>query len=130
MQKILEPVAAAMGSGLDLSGFLDLLDNAKPVLKNHLAVGLGSETAAQAVALKVLNLCLAKYHFFARSVELLSKPLGLVFDPMNNCNLACPGCVHSTRARSEKLFEWPSGMLSEDCFGGPSASIWNVALSS
>jgi MoaA/NifB/PqqE/SkfB family radical SAM enzyme len=39
-----------------------------------------------------------------------------VVDPINNCNLACPGCVHSTRARNEKLFQWPSGMLSEDCF--------------
>ncbi len=116
MQKILEPVAAAIGSGQDLSGFLDLLNRAKPVLKTYLAEGLGSEVAAQAVALKVLNLCLAKYHFFARSVDLLSKPLGLVVDPINNCNLACPGCVHSTRSRSEKLFQWPSGMLSEDCF--------------
>ncbi len=127
MQKILEPVAAAIESGTGLSDFLDILDVAKPALKTHLAEGLGSEIAAQAVALKVLNLCLAKYHFFARSVDLLSKPLGLVVDPINNCNLACPGCVHSTRARAEKLFQWPSGMLSEDCFAallrqyGPSA---------
>jgi MoaA/NifB/PqqE/SkfB family radical SAM enzyme len=49
-------------------------------------------------------------------VEVLSKPLGLVVDPINNCNLACPGCVHSARSRSGKLFQWPSGMLSEDCF--------------
>jgi len=86
-------------------------------LRDCFEEGLGSDAAAKAVALKVLNLCLAKFHFCARSVAVLSRPLGLVVDPINNCNLACPGCVHSTRSRGEKLFQWPSGMFSEDCFG-------------
>jgi len=62
------------------------------------------------------DLCLARYHFHARDTEIFSKPLGLVVDPINNCNLACPGCVHSARSTQEKLFQWNSGMLSEARF--------------
>ncbi len=96
--------------------FVRLLERARPGLKNILAAGLGGEIQGKAVALKILNLCLGKHHFLSRSLTVLSKPLGLVVDPMNNCNLSCPGCVHSVRARSEKLFQWNSGMLAEDCY--------------
>jgi MoaA/NifB/PqqE/SkfB family radical SAM enzyme len=93
------------------------METAKPALTREFADRLGGPVPARALALKTLNLCLAKHHFLVRSAAVLSKPLGLVVDPINNCNLACPGCVHSTRSRAGKLFEWPSGMLSEDCFG-------------
>ncbi len=75
---------------------------------NHL------ETAAQALTLKILNLCLSKYHFLARDATLLSRPYGLIVDPVNNCNLACPGCVHSRRSKELHLFEWNAGLLSEE----------------
>jgi MoaA/NifB/PqqE/SkfB family radical SAM enzyme len=29
------------------------------------------------------------------------------------CQLACPGCVHSTRNEALKVFDWPKGTLSE-----------------
>ncbi len=124
---ILAPIVSGLERPAGLADFLRLLRQAKPALKDALADGLGAEIPAKAVALKILNLCLARYHFRARSVTVLSKPLGLVADPINNCNLACPGCVHSARSRTEKLFQWSSGMLSADCFGallrryGPSA---------
>ncbi len=35
-------------------------------------------------------------------------------DPINNCNLACPGCVHSPRSKELELFQWNSGMLSPE----------------
>jgi len=113
---ILEPVVSAMEPRVGLAEFLALLECAKAPLKEYLADGLGGEIPAKAVALKILNLCLAKHHFLARSAAVLSKPLGLVIDPINNCNLSCPGCVHSVRARSEKLFQWSSGMLPENCY--------------
>lgn len=69
---------------------------------------------AQTLTLKILNLCLARYHFHARSASVLSRPFGLVIDPSNMCQLACPGCVHSTRNEELKLFDWPNGTLSED----------------
>ncbi len=113
LEELLEPLAAATASGIALRDFLALLDKAKPML----AESLGGGVVGRALALKTLNLCLAKYHFGARSATVFSKPLGLVVDPINNCSLSCPGCVHSTRSRAEKLFDWNSGMLSEECFG-------------
>jgi len=69
---------------------------------------------APALTLKILNLFLARYHFQARSASVLSRPYGLVIDPSNMCQLACPGCVHSTHNEALKVFDWPNGRLSED----------------
>jgi MoaA/NifB/PqqE/SkfB family radical SAM enzyme len=70
-------------------------------------------TVAKAVALKVLNLCLAKYHFRARHSQVLSRPFGLIVDPSNFCNLACPGCVHSQHSQELKIFDWENGRMPE-----------------
>jgi MoaA/NifB/PqqE/SkfB family radical SAM enzyme len=96
--------------------FLRLLNTARQPLRDALLPRVGSAPVAEALALKILNLCLAKFHFFARDTALLSRPFGLVVDPINNCNLACPGCVHSARSRQFGLFQWESGMLSPDRF--------------
>ncbi len=72
--------------------------------------------SAQALTLKILNICLAKYHFRRRHASLLSRPVGLVADPSNNCRLACPGCVHSNRSEELRLFNWPNGTLPEHRF--------------
>jgi MoaA/NifB/PqqE/SkfB family radical SAM enzyme len=71
---------------------------------------------AQALTLKILNICLAKYHFLARSAAVLSRPFGLVVDPSDMCQLACPGCVHSSRSELLNVFDWHKGTLSEDRF--------------
>jgi MoaA/NifB/PqqE/SkfB family radical SAM enzyme len=71
---------------------------------------------AQAVAVKILNLFLARHHLRTRSASVLSRPFGLVIDPSNMCRLACPGCVHSTRNEAKKAFDWPKGTLSEGRF--------------
>lgn len=73
-----------------------------------------SSPVAQALTLKTLNICLAMYHFRSRDVSLHSRPFGLVVDPSNLCELACPGCVHSTRSEELKIFDWHKGTLSED----------------
>ena len=72
---------------------------------------------AKALTNKIQNLFLSKYHFLTRGTSLLSSPYGLIVDPMNACQLACPGCVHSTRAKELQLFEWGPGILSEAMFG-------------
>jgi MoaA/NifB/PqqE/SkfB family radical SAM enzyme len=71
---------------------------------------------AQALTLKILNLCLAKYHFQTRSTSVLSRPYGLVVDPSDMCQLACPGCVHSDRSQLLKIFDWHNGTLPEERF--------------
>src|SRR5579884_3797851 len=97
----------------DLHRMAQALDEAKPPLVDALRPRFADAIAAKAVALKLLNLRLAKYHFAERSVNLLSLPSGLVVDPSNACNLACPGCVHSAHAKELKLFDWKPGILEE-----------------
>jgi pyruvate-formate lyase-activating enzyme len=93
---------------------LALLDASKRRLYDYFFSHLHHEAAARLVTLKTLNLCLSKYHFLARDQVLLSSPYGLIVDTNNSCNLACPGCVHSSRSKELRLFEWNGGMLSED----------------
>jgi MoaA/NifB/PqqE/SkfB family radical SAM enzyme len=71
---------------------------------------------AQALTLKILNICLARYHLQARSAAVLSRPYGLVVDPSDMCQLACPGCVHSARSETLKIFDWRPGTLPEERF--------------
>jgi MoaA/NifB/PqqE/SkfB family radical SAM enzyme len=71
---------------------------------------------AKALTVKIQNLFLSKYHFLTRGTSLLSSPYGLIVDPMNACQLACPGCVHSARAKEEHRFDWGPGILSETMF--------------
>jgi MoaA/NifB/PqqE/SkfB family radical SAM enzyme len=101
----------------DLENRLQNPGNAAPVaaakaqlfgcLRNRLDV-----TESKALTSKLLNLCLAKQHFRARDAILRSRPLSVVVDPSNSCNLACPGCVHSARAKESKWFDWKPGILS------------------
>jgi MoaA/NifB/PqqE/SkfB family radical SAM enzyme len=69
---------------------------------------------AQALTVKILNIFLARHHFQRRNASVLSRPFGLVIDPSNMCQLACPGCVHSARNEELNVFDWPKGTLSED----------------
>jgi pyruvate-formate lyase-activating enzyme len=91
-----------------------ILNRAKPDLCARLRTRFASPVA-EALTLKILNLLLARYHFEARSTSVLSHPFGLVIDPSNACQLACPGCVHSSRSKELQLFDWANGTLPEDC---------------
>jgi MoaA/NifB/PqqE/SkfB family radical SAM enzyme len=110
---MLAPIEAEIRKRAGLEALLPILEGAKHSIFECLREGLHSSVAAQAVTLKILNLCLAKYHFLARSSTVLSRPFGLIIDPSNACNLACPGCVHSTRVKELQLFSWGKGLLPE-----------------
>ncbi len=92
------------------------LDRAKPHMFDLVRRSLHDALAAKALTLKLLNLCLARRHFLARDAVLQSHPPGLVVDTSNACNLACPGCVHSARAKGLRLFDWKAGLISPNCF--------------
>jgi len=111
---ILAEADREIAAGRGIAPLLGLLDVRKAELAAFFEERLGSPLAAKALSLKVMNLCVARYHFLARSTTLLARPYGLEVDPINNCNLACPGCVHSSRVKELELFEWTSGMLSRD----------------
>ena len=72
-----------------------------------------SPVIAKALALKLLNLWLAKHHMQARSAHLGSRPFAMYIDPSNSCNLGCPGCVHSSTSKEKHLFDWKPGILSQ-----------------
>ena len=103
------------GSG-SLQEVVAALDAARQPLFDFLRRRPGSALAAKALTLKVLNLLLAKQHLLSRSTLVLSRPYGLLVDPSNGCNLACPGCVHSSNAKALKIFDWNKGLLSESRF--------------
>jgi MoaA/NifB/PqqE/SkfB family radical SAM enzyme len=92
-----------------------VVERGKPELYTRLRLRF-DPAPAQALTLRILNICLAKYHLRARATSLLSRPFGLVVDPSDMCRLACPGCVHSSRAENLKLFDWRQGTLREDRF--------------
>ena len=92
------------------SEVLPALDAAREPIRRRLRQRLEDSSAA-ALTLKLQNLLLAKHHFLRRDTRLISRPLGLLVDPSNGCNLACPGCVQSQRAKSLRLFDWKNGLL-------------------
>jgi MoaA/NifB/PqqE/SkfB family radical SAM enzyme len=116
LPRILSEIDLTLKARPPLADVLRAMDQARDPLCHAFHEGLGTSIASQALTLKVLNLLLAKYHFGERSTTLLSRPFGLVVDPANGCNLACPGCVHSAGSREFKLFDWDKGLLTEDRF--------------
>lgn len=118
LARILSPIREEIDRQRGIRSLLTLLDDAKRPVEDYFADRLNSPAAARALTLKAQNLCVARYHFLARSTTLLSRPYGLEVDPLNNCNLACPGCVHSATVKEKGLFDWRSGMLSEDTYTG------------
>ena len=114
VERILSSIDQQAAKHANLGGVLKSMDTGKQALFSCFNRQLKSEVAAKALTLKVLNLCLTKYHFLNRSSTLVSKPFGLLVDPCNGCNLACPGCVHSNRARALNLFQWKPGMVATE----------------
>jgi MoaA/NifB/PqqE/SkfB family radical SAM enzyme len=112
----LPEILAALEGGMQNHGSPSRLAAAKwelfTFLRNHLDV-----TEAKALTSKLLNLYLARQHFQAKDVVVRSRPLSVVLDPSNSCNLACPGCVHSAHAKESKWFDWKPGLLSPTRFG-------------
>src|SRR5580698_7038077 len=106
---VLSRIDEEIGRRAAVKPLLELLDRSRDRIQEFFRDRLDSPVAARALTVKVLNLCLARYHFLARTTAVLSRPYGLVVDPINNCNLACPGCVHSSRAKELQVFSWNSG---------------------
>jgi len=114
VERILASIDERIRTPGNLRGVLSTMDLGKAALFSCFRRRLKSELAGKALTIKVLNLCLTKYHYIHRSTMLLSKPFGLLVDPCNGCNLACPGCVHSNRARALNLFQWQPGVVARD----------------
>jgi MoaA/NifB/PqqE/SkfB family radical SAM enzyme len=115
LHDVLAAIDAKITATTSTKDVLDTLDQWQAPLCKSLENSV-APLVAKALTIKIQNLFLSKYHFLARGTSLLSSPYGLLVDPTNACQLACPGCVHSARAKELKTFEWGPGILSEALF--------------
>ena len=94
--------------------FLDAADSTQ----RRLAAALEAEgyrpAAARRLALRVVNLVVARHHFHHRHTALASRPFQLMLDPVNNCHLSCPGCLHTANPAFAGAFDWPGGRLADE----------------
>ena len=111
---VLHDLARCVGELRGLE-FFEALDALQERLAGSLATAYGDSYAAL-VALKVANFAAARWHHRNRHQRLASRPVSLMFDPSNACQLRCPGCVHSETAVARHGFEWPKGMAKLDEF--------------
>ncbi len=116
LHDILAAIDAKITTASPTKEILETLDKWQRPLYESLENSV-APLVAKALTSKIQNLFLSKYHFLTRGASLLSSPYGLIVDPMNACQLACPGCVHSARSKELHLFDWGPGILSENMFG-------------
>ncbi len=115
LERWLRGIAEELAGARRVRDLAAVINRSKP----NLARALESRFApleAKALTVKILNILLARRHFDNRDSRLLSQPIGLIVDPSNTCQLACPGCVHSDSAAP--LFVWPNATLAESTFAG------------
>jgi pyruvate-formate lyase-activating enzyme len=80
----------------------------------------------------VTNLAVALHHFHHRHTALASRPFQLMLDPVNNCHLSCPGCLHTSNPKHAGTFDWPGGLMAMPVYErflaehGPTA--WGLVL--
>ena len=114
---VLAELEAGIGAGEPRQRFLARVDRAQRVLYEAFRRAYGVDGYAKLLALKTANLAVGKYHFAHRHTALASKPVQLMVDPSNTCQLQCPGCVHSASEKVKALVDWPGGLIDPDCFG-------------
>ena len=105
-----ELAAAALAVDSKLA-FLAAADGAQRRLADALAEAYPRRVWARLLALRVTNLAVARHHFHHRHTTLASRPFQLMLDPVNNCHLSCPGCLHTSNPRHAESFDWPGGLL-------------------
>ncbi len=62
------------------------------------------------------NFFASEYHFHHRHSRILSKPIQLLIDPYNGCQLRCPGCIHSENKSVSEFFDWSRNFLPFDLY--------------
>lgn len=107
-------VESAIQNCVNKQDFLSIIDSNKTTILNGFATKY-SEQYAKLITLKFQNLIVAKYHYIHKHTTIASRPIQLMIDPANACQLACPGCVHTSNPAWSKRakIDWPAGMLSQ-----------------
>ena len=111
---LLRSLDRLLENGIRTSEFLPAVRDARGELRACLKGVVDSDASSRLLAIKILNLLVAKHHLLQRSSRVSARPLGLVVDPSNGCNLRCPGCVHSDNLKQLGIFDWAPGMIAHD----------------
>jgi MoaA/NifB/PqqE/SkfB family radical SAM enzyme len=102
--------------GLDsIESFYSQADRTQHELFEALNRAYAHEVFAKLFALKLTNLAVARRLFATKEAAVASRPIQLMLDPANNCQLHCPGCVHTSTENHDK-FDWPGGILTSDLY--------------
>jgi MoaA/NifB/PqqE/SkfB family radical SAM enzyme len=112
----LEEIDRRVTSGVSKREFLALADRLQRSLADALVCVYGDAYYAKLIALKLTNFAVAKYHYLNRHVRLASRPLTLMHDPSNVCQLRCPACVHTENKQFSSLALWPAATMKLDAF--------------
>ena len=78
LYEILSGLETKTRNRASLDEMLEALDHAKPAMFECLRKHFEFPIEAKALTQKILNLCLAKYHYRSRNTVVLSRPPGLV----------------------------------------------------
>jgi len=108
--------------------FLSAVDATRAPLREALCDRYGDEYFAELLWLKATNFLVSRYHQACRHLHLVSRPVTLMLDPSNACQLACPGCVHSANEEFTARMLWPPGIMRPATFATLLAEIGPFAL--
>ncbi|MCB1009960.1 MAG: radical SAM protein [Acidobacteria bacterium] len=112
LRSLLDAIPATTSKG----EFLARADAAGRDLARRFEAAGGSTEFARLLALKTVNLAVGRYHYLHRHTNVASRPAQLLLDPVNNCHLGCPGCVHSRNRAVAANYDWPGGRMSPEAF--------------
>ncbi len=108
--------------------FLTNVDRVRDSIHEELADCYGDPYFAKLLWLKASNYLIARYQQACRHVHLVARPVTLMLDPSNSCQLACPGCVHSSNKKFTERMLWPPGVMRPAVFEELSEGIGPFAL--
>ncbi|MGD0106252.1 MAG: radical SAM protein [Rhodopila sp.] len=102
--------ASLSASGLSFRDIYGKVADLNQEFLHSLTQAYDSERYAKAVLLKLSNLVLLRTQYTRRHSRLIAKPLNVVVDPSNACQLKCPGCLHR---EGGDLSAWDKSRLKE-----------------
>ena len=91
-------------------------DARRDVVFEALEAAYGDAHYAKLLYLKATNYLLARYQHARCHTALVARPVSLMVDPANSCQLRCPGCVHSENRAFTRDLHWPPGVMKSTAF--------------
>lgn len=95
----------ASHSDLCFSAIIKAVRNEAANMLSDIASIYGSRRMARALLLKLSNVILLRIEYTRRHSRLVTRPIALIVDPANSCQLKCPGCIHSGNGDGLRLWD-------------------------